>query len=90
MGGKQGAIYRKSSDGPNGWVNTNLRTTFEKIVRRAGLEQWPRLFQNLRSSCETDLMKRHPMPTVAAWMGHSIEVAVSTTRKLRLTNSPVP
>ena len=28
----------------------NLRTIFEKIIRRAGLEPWPKLFQNLRSS----------------------------------------
>ena len=26
----------------------NLRTTFQKIIRRAGLTSWPKLFQNLR------------------------------------------
>lgn len=37
VGGKTGATFRANSHGPNGWRNTNLRTTFEKIVRRAGL-----------------------------------------------------
>ena len=29
--------FRKGALGPNGWRNSNLRTTFEKIVQRAGL-----------------------------------------------------
>lgn len=44
----QGDKYRETAQGPNGWVNMNLRTTFEKIVRRAGLTPWPKLFHNLR------------------------------------------
>jgi len=28
-------------------ANQNLRTTFQKIIRRAGLEPWPKLFQHL-------------------------------------------
>jgi integrase len=77
----EGAVYlvderfRRGSLKPTGWRNCNLRTTFEKIVKRAGLTPWPRLFHNMRSSCETDLMQHHPMPTVAAWMGHSVEIA---------------
>ena len=37
VGGEQGAKYRKAPQGKNGWVGCNLRTTFEKIVRRANL-----------------------------------------------------
>ena len=33
----------------------NLRTVFEKILRKAGVDPWPRLMQNLRSSRETAL-----------------------------------
>jgi hypothetical protein len=33
----------------------NLRTVFEKILRKAGVDPWPRLMQNLRSSRETEL-----------------------------------
>ena len=36
VGGKQGDAYRATANGPKGWVNTNLRTTFEKLIRRAG------------------------------------------------------
>ena len=34
--------YRESSLGPEGWRNCNLRTQFQRIIRRAGLEPWPR------------------------------------------------
>ena len=46
--------YRKGSMGPKGWRNCNLRTQFERIIKRAGLEPWPRLFHNLRASRETE------------------------------------
>jgi hypothetical protein len=36
--------------GKAGWMNANLRTTFEKVVERAGLTPWPRLFHNLRDT----------------------------------------
>lgn len=53
----------------------NLRTRFEKILKRAGIEPWPRLFQNLRASAETDFVDRFPQHEVAAWLGHSPTVA---------------
>jgi integrase len=59
---------------PNGWRNCNLRTMFEKIVMRAGLEPWPRLFHNLRSSRETELLEQFPVQVVAKWLGHDPEV----------------
>ena len=34
-------------------------------------ESWPRLFHNLRSSCETELMERFPVHVVARWMGQA-------------------
>jgi len=76
VGGKQGDVYRSSAQGQGGWVGTNLRTTFEKIVRRAGLIQWPRLFQNLRSSRETELVQNHPIHVVAAWLGNTPKIAI--------------
>ncbi|RLS76218.1 MAG: site-specific integrase [Planctomycetota bacterium] len=60
-----------------GCGNVNLRTTFEKIITRAGLVPWPRLFQNLRASCETDWVEAYPAHEVAAWMGHSPAVAAA-------------
>jgi integrase len=55
--------------------SVNLRTTFVKIIERAGLVPWPRLFQNLRSSCETDWAELYPAHEVAGWLGHSPIVA---------------
>lgn len=52
-----------------------LRTRFERIIQRAGLNPWPRLFQNLRSSRETELAERYPIQVVVAWLGNSDPVA---------------
>jgi integrase len=76
IGGEQGDAYRETSNGPNGWVNTNLRTPFGKIIKRAGLTPWPRLFHTLRASCETDLLERFPISAVTEWLGHSASVAL--------------
>jgi integrase len=55
--------------------NINLRTRLEKIIYRAGLIPWPRLFQNLRSSRETELTTSFPLHVVTAWIGNSERVA---------------
>lgn len=69
--------YRLAALKPGGWVNSNLRTTFEKIVRRAGLTPWPRLFHNLRASRETDLMQSFPIHVVTAWLGNTPKIALA-------------
>jgi hypothetical protein len=77
-----GAVYvvdekfRKSAMGPTGWMNTNRRTTFKKIITRAGLKPWPRLFQNLRASRETELIEKHPLQAVTDWIGNTPRVAM--------------
>jgi integrase len=77
----KGAIYvvderfRKSAVGEHGWRNCNLRTTFEKIITRAGLVAWPRLFHNLRSSRQTELSETFPSHVVCAWLGNSEDIA---------------
>ena len=68
--------YRKAANGKAGWKNANLRTTFEKIVKRAGLEPWPRLFHNLRASRETELVEQFPVQVVTDWLGNSPNVAM--------------
>jgi len=52
-----------------------LRTRLLKIINRAGVKPWPKLFHNLRASCETDLAKIHPIKAVCDWIGNSITVA---------------
>jgi len=54
---------------------TNLRTQLHRIIRRAGLEPWPKVFQNLRSTRETELAEQFPMHVVCAWIGNSQPVA---------------
>lgn len=54
---------------------SNLRTTMEKVIVRAGHQPWARLFQNLRASCETDWVEQYPAHVVAKWLGHSPKVA---------------
>lgn len=53
----------------------NLRTQFERIIHRAGLKPWPKLFQNLRSSRETELAELFPIQVVTSWLGNSEIVA---------------
>jgi integrase len=56
-------------------TNCNLRTQFERILTRAGIAKWPKLFQNLRSSRQTELAQSYPHHVVCAWMGNSQVVA---------------
>ena len=55
--------------------SANLRTQFERILARAGITPWPRLFHNLRASRETELMREYDLATVCKWIGNSPEVA---------------
>ncbi|HAU36455.1 MAG TPA: integrase [Phycisphaerales bacterium] len=57
-------------------TSANLRTQLCRIMRRAGLQPWPKLFQNLRSTCETELTRTHPIHVVCSWIGNSQPVAV--------------
>ncbi|MHC4406129.1 MAG: TIR domain-containing protein [Planctomycetota bacterium] len=70
--------YRNAALGPEGWRNCNLRTHFERIVKRAGLEPWlwPRPFHNLRASRETELAGLFPVHVVTAWLGNTPRIAM--------------
>jgi hypothetical protein len=46
--------------------NANLRTQFERILKRAGIQPWERLFQNLRASRETEMANQYPLHVVYA------------------------
>ena len=56
-------------------VTINLRTHMKRIIRKAGLTPWPKLFQNLRSTRETELAETFPLHVVCAWIGNSQAVA---------------
>ncbi|MAE66683.1 MAG: integrase [Phycisphaeraceae bacterium] len=53
----------------------NLRTHFLRILRRAGVEPWPRLFHNMRASRQTELVNRFPSHVAAEWLGNTEAVA---------------
>ena len=56
-------------------TRSNLRTQAHRIIKRAGLKPWPKIFQNLRSSRETELCDLYPVKDVTAWLGNSPDVA---------------
>lgn len=53
-------------------TNKNFRSRLERIIRRAGLEPWPKLFQNLRSTRQTELEETLPSHVVCKWIGNSL------------------
>ena len=53
----------------------NLRIQLLRIIKRAGLQPWPKLFQNLRSTRETELCETFPQHVVVKWCGNSQPVA---------------
>jgi len=56
-------------------ANANLRTQLQRIIRKAGLTPWPRLFHNLRSTRQTELAESFPSHVVCAWIGNTERVA---------------
>lgn len=57
-------------------ATVNLRTRFEQIIRGAGLTPWPKLFQNLRSTRQTELsIQGYATHVVCAWIGNTEAVA---------------
>ncbi len=57
-------------------ANQNLGPVLKKIVAKAGLEVWPKPFQNLRSTRETELAREHPIHVVCSWIGNTNKVAM--------------
>ena len=48
-----------------------------RLCHQIGVETWPKMFVNLRASCERDLFKAgHAIDEIAAWLGHSPEMAL--------------
>jgi integrase len=60
--------YRKSG-------GANFGTHLSRLVMRAGLTAWPKLWHNMRSSRQTELAETFPSHVVCAWIGNSKAVA---------------
>ncbi len=61
----------------------NLRTQFLRIIRKAGMQPWGRLFHNLRGSPETELAQDHPVHVVAHWLGNTPKIAAAHYLQVR-------
>jgi hypothetical protein len=60
----------------NGWANANLRTQLLRLLKRADIKPWPRLFHNLRAWRETELVAKFPIHVLAHWLGNTPEIAM--------------
>ena len=58
------------------WRSVNLRTQFLKLLKRAGVEPWPKLWHNMRASFESDLARDFPLSVVTQWLGNTITIAM--------------
>jgi integrase len=56
-------------------ANANLRTQFERIIRKAGLLVWPKPWHNMRATRQTELADQYPIHVVCQWIGNSEAVA---------------
>ena len=57
--------------------NANLRTQFCRFMELAGIEMWPKVFQNLRASRVTEAVREGMVPkAVEKYFGHSWEVSM--------------
>jgi len=53
------------------------RKQFMAILSRAGVKPWPKLFQNCRSTRETELCETYPVHVVCCWIGNTPTVAAN-------------
>ena len=65
----------RADAGMGNGLTTNWRNPLMRILRKAGVTPWPRLFHGLRASCQTDLANRFPAHVVCEWLGNSLAVA---------------
>ncbi len=58
-----------------GWKNANLRSEMTRLLRRAAVPGWPRLFHSMRASRQTELQREFPLHVVCSWLGNSPRIA---------------
>jgi hypothetical protein len=67
--------YRAAANTAMGWKNANLRSEMTRLLRRAGVSAWPRLFHSMRASRQTELQREFPLHVVCSWLGNSPRIA---------------
>ena len=58
-------------------LESNLRTPFIKILKRAGIDPYPVIFHSLRGTCQKELTDKRPAYIVCIWLGNSPQVAAA-------------
>ena len=61
----------------------NLRTQMERIIRAAGVTVWPKIFQNCRSTRQTEITKEYGAKTACMWLGNSERVSMDHYLQVR-------
>ena len=67
--------YRAAANTAMGWKNANLRSEMTRLLRRAGVSGWTRLFHSMRASRQTELQREFPLHVVCSWLGNSPRIA---------------
>lgn len=52
------------------------RSGLLRLLKKCGVAPWPKLFQNLRATRETELLAKYPAKDVVSWIGNSEAVAM--------------
>lgn len=83
-------IAKSRGAGPGDWViaqnrgsSAYLRTGFMRILKRAGIKPWSKLFHNMRASRETELLDDFPIKDVCSWIGNTQAIAMKHYAMLR-------
>jgi hypothetical protein len=67
--------YRAAANTAMASKNSNLRTELTRLLRRAGVPGWQRLFHSMRASRQTELQREFPIHVVCSWLGNSPRIA---------------
>jgi integrase len=76
------AITRNAADSdeflfPGISTKKSFHARFCRLIKRAGYSVWPKLFQNLRASRQSELLAHgHPVKDVCEWIGNTEAVAM--------------
>ena len=66
--------------------HTNTATTAAKYVTAAGFVVWPKFWNSLRASCETDLMDDFGLRKACQWIGNSPAIAMKHYALMKKTD----
>ena len=94
--------YRERAPGavyvvPRARGGHNLGTQAKRIIEKAGVKPWPKLFVNMRGSCSDDLERRGiPEKAINAWIGNTARMRQRHYHSVRpedwaaVTGNPAP